>query len=304
MQFFFRYLSTGMSFRSLAFSFRMSHSTIRLIVYEVCQAIWEEFTTQHMPFPTTAMHEKVAEDFFKKWNFPQCIGCIDGKHIRLRCPPNSGSFYWNYKHYFSIVLQAVADAQCRFLYIDVGSFGKQSDGGIFAACSLKERLENKTFSVPEERRIPNTTINVPYVLLGDEAYPLRTYLMRPYSGRNLSYQQEIYNYRLSRARRIVECAFGILCSKWRILKKEIECHPDKAEIIVKCVCLLHNIIIDKDKCTENHFKMNSEVATNISQRQNYAGIDRRNNRSTAAAYAVRDTFKNYFNSPIGSVPFQ
>lgn len=77
-----------------------------------------------MPFPTTVMHEKVGEDFFKKWNFPQCIGCIDGKHIRLRCPPNSGSFYWNYKHYFSIVLQAVADTQCRFLYIDVGSYGK------------------------------------------------------------------------------------------------------------------------------------------------------------------------------------
>lgn len=280
----------------------MSHSTIRNIVYEVCQAIWEEFNTEHMPFPTSEMHKIVAEDFFKKWNFPQCIGCIDGKHIRLRCPPNSGSMYWNYKCYYSIVLQAVADAHCRFLYIDIGSYGKQSDGGIFAGSSLKERLEDKTFCIPEDQPIPNTDITVPYVLLGDEAYPLKVYLMRPYSGRNLSEHEEIYNYRLSRARRIVECAFGILCSKWRILKKEIECHPDKADIIVKCACILHNIIIDKERCLENNFKRNSKVI-NVLQKK-YNRVTRNNNRSTVAAYAVRDKFKNYFSSPTGSVPFQ
>lgn len=126
--------------------------------------------------------------------------------------------------------------------------------------------------------------------------------MRPYSGRNLSEHEEIYNYRLSRARRIVECAFGILCSKWRILKKEIECHPDKADIIVKCACILHNIIIDKERCLENNFKRNSKVI-NVLQKK-YNRVTRNNNRSTVAAYAVRDKFKNYFSSLTGSVPFQ
>lgn len=296
----YRYLSTGMSFRALAFSFKMSHTTVRSIVYEVCDAIWEEFHAQHMPYPTSAMHETVAKDFFTKWNFPNCIGCIDGKHIRLRAPPNSGSMYWNYKHYHSIVLQAVADAHCKFLYIEVGSYGKQSDGGIFAGSSLKQCLENRQFCVPDERPIPNTDINTPYVLLGDEAYPLRTYLMRPYSGRGLTEQQEIYNYRLSRARRVVECAFGILSSKWRILRKEIECHPTKADKIVKCVCLLHNIVIDKESGFANSLQMNCEKL----RPQHMDGIKRQNNRSTVEAYRVRDNFKDYFNSRIGSVPFQ
>uniref|UniRef100_A0A6P7G3T0 Uncharacterized protein LOC114333878 n=1 Tax=Diabrotica virgifera virgifera TaxID=50390 RepID=A0A6P7G3T0_DIAVI len=159
-----RFLSTGLSFRSLAFSFRMAHSTVRNIIYEVCEAeaIWDEFHKQHMPLPTTKTHEVVAEDFFVKWNFPNCIGCIDGKHIRLRCPPMSGSLYWNYKQYYSIVLQGVADAHCRFLYIDVGSYGKQSDGGIFAASTLKQCLDNKIFYIPKEKAIPRTNINAPY----------------------------------------------------------------------------------------------------------------------------------------------
>ncbi|CAH1993856.1 unnamed protein product [Acanthoscelides obtectus] len=235
-----------MPFRSLAFSFRMAHTTIRKIVYEVCQAIWEEMNQEHMPYPTVERHLSIANDFFLKWNFPNCIGCIDGEHIRIRCPPNSGSMFWNYKHFYSIVLQAVSDANGRFLYIDVGSYGKQSDGGIFSASSLMYHLENASFNVPHKRKIPGTDVLAPLVLLGDEAYPLKVYLMRPYSGRGLDEQREVYNYRLSRARRIVECAFGILCAKWRILKKEIEYHPDKAEIIVKTTCLLHNIIIARE----------------------------------------------------------
>lgn len=286
-----------MSFRALSFSFRMSHATVRNIVYEVCNAIWEEFNAQHMPFPTSESHITVADNFFKKWNFPNCMGCIDGKHIRLRAPANSGSMYWNYKQYHSIVLQAVADAHCRFLYIEVGSYGKQSDGGIFAGSTLKYCLENKQFCVPDERAIPNTDIKTPYVLLGDEAYPLKPYLMRPYSGRGLTEQQDIYNYRLSRARRVVECAFGILTSKWRILRKEIECHSEKADIIVKCVCLLHNIIIDKEGSNANNLHLNSEVIP-------FQSKNKANNRSTVAAYIVRDNLKDYFNSPIGSVPFQ
>lgn len=197
----------------------MSHTTIRKVIYEVCQAIWDEFHQEHMPFPTTEMHLSIANDFFQKWNFPNCIGCVDGKHIRIRAPPDSGSMFWNYKHFHSIVLQAVSDARCRFLYIEVGSYGKQSDGGIFATSSLMHHLENKSFHVPTKKKIPGTDIIAPFVLLGDEACPLKVYLMRPYSGRNLDQQQEVYNYRLSRARRIVECSFGILTAKWRILKK-------------------------------------------------------------------------------------
>lgn len=68
--------------------------------------------------------------------------------------------------------------------------------------------------------------------------------MRPYPQRNLGQEEEKFNMRLSRTRQVVECAFGIMASKWRLLLKAIEVTPDRADVIIKCICLLHNIIID------------------------------------------------------------
>ncbi|KAJ8937744.1 hypothetical protein NQ318_009154 [Aromia moschata] len=79
------FLSTGLAFRSLAYSFRMSHSTIRKVVYETCSAIWKKLHSQHLPRPTKESLLRSAMTFYDKWNFPNCAGCIDGKHIRIIC---------------------------------------------------------------------------------------------------------------------------------------------------------------------------------------------------------------------------
>nr|XP_022909001.1 protein ALP1-like isoform X2 [Onthophagus taurus] len=221
-----RFLSTGLGFRSLAYSFRMSHSTIRKVIYETCTAIWNKLNLQHLPQPTKESLLRSSTSFFDKWNFPNCIGCIDGKHIRIKCPSKTGTMFYNYKQYFSIVLQAVADANYKFVCIDVGGYGKQSDGGTFASSTLSQQLEHGSL-LPENRKLPNSDVVLPHVLLGDDAYPLKKYLMKPYSKRNLSREEEIFNYRLSRCRRTVECSFGIMTAKWRLLNKPIECHPDK-----------------------------------------------------------------------------
>lgn len=84
-----------------------------------------------MPVPEAADWRRHAEIFYDKWNFPNAIGAIDGKHIRIQCPPNSGSMYYNYKHFFSVVLLAIVDANYKYIAIDVGSYGRESDGGMF-----------------------------------------------------------------------------------------------------------------------------------------------------------------------------
>ena len=85
----------------------------------------------------------VANEFFTQWQFPNCIGALDGKHIRIVPPPNSGSLYFNYKQYNSVVLMALVDACYKVLYVDIGSYGRISDGGVFNSCSLSAALESK-----------------------------------------------------------------------------------------------------------------------------------------------------------------
>ena len=78
---------------------------------------------------------------------------MDGKHILIRPPPNTGSYYYNYKHTFSIVLLAVVDANYKFLYVDVGCNGRVSDG-VFKNSNLSAALEHNTCAIPSHEPLP------------------------------------------------------------------------------------------------------------------------------------------------------
>ncbi|XP_018363696.1 PREDICTED: uncharacterized protein LOC108761585 [Trachymyrmex cornetzi] len=122
----------------------------------------------------------------------------------------------------SINLLAVSDAKNRFTIVDIGAEGRQSDGGVFENSELPHLLETNALHISLPTRLNNTDLEFPYVLLGDEAFPLSTYMMRPYprSGQ-LNISRKIFNYRLSQARRTVECAFGILVARWRLYRQPI-----------------------------------------------------------------------------------
>jgi len=150
----------GASYAALADSFRLGISTIHYIIKEVCEAIWKTMAPLHMPAPTTEMLLVTSNEFYLKWNFPNCVGSIDGKHIQLKCPSNSGSMYYNYRHYYSIVLQGLADARYRFIAIDVGAYGKQSDSGIFHYSSLYQLLSSNNFNMPNARKLPLSDVEL------------------------------------------------------------------------------------------------------------------------------------------------
>ncbi|CAH4034421.1 unnamed protein product [Pieris brassicae] len=166
--------------------------------------------------------------------------------MRVIKPMHTGSMYFNYKHYFSIVLLAICDANYNFLYIDVGAYGKSSDSGVFKDTAFYTKLQNKTLNIPNAKPLTENGDNIPYVILGDEAFGLHENLMRPYGGHNLSSNKKIFNYRLSRARRYIECTFGILSNKWRLFHRPMNVNIHLAMKIVRSCCILHNFVRSRD----------------------------------------------------------
>ncbi len=238
-----RFLATGENFRSLAFQFRIAHNTISGIVPEVCEAIIAEYGPEVMPELTTADDwQDIADGFNTLWNFPNCIGAIDGKHVPIVCPKRGGSHYYNYKQFHSIVLLAIVDAHYVFRSVSVGSNGACSDMQIFSETAMKQKIDNDDFEWPPPACLPNDDNPLPHYFIGDDAFALEQWLMKPYSQCNLSKEEKIFNYRLSRACRVVENAFGILCKRFRCLLKTLEVGPKQAARITLTCCILHNLM--------------------------------------------------------------
>lgn len=112
--------------------------------------------------------------------FPKLHRGLGWKHVQITALANSGPNYFNYKRTFSIVLLALVDADYRFISVDIGPFGKNSDGGIFANSQLGKALSNGTLDVPGSKQLPRSCVSTPHVIIVDSAFPLKTYMMRPY----------------------------------------------------------------------------------------------------------------------------
>lgn len=240
-------MASGCTFTDLHYSFRIGITTVGKIVKEVCHSIWLIMRKECIPELSKEKWESIASDFKKHANFPHCLGPVDGKHIRINCPAKSGSMYYNYKEYYSVVLMAIADSNYRFMYVNVGSFGKECDSSIFKQSSLWKLIESNTLQLPDEKCLPGMeNPKIPYYFVGDEAFALHEHLLRPYGGTHLTLEKKIFNYRLSRARRYIECAFGILSNIWRIFHRPINVDPIFAVDIIKACIVLHKFVRDRD----------------------------------------------------------
>jgi hypothetical protein len=119
---------------------------------------------------------------------------------------------------------------------------------IFKQFHLYKRLDRNELNITNGGPVPQDESgeHMPFVIVDDEAFALSEHVLRPYPHRNLSTAKRIFNYRLTRARRMVECAFGILCNKCRVYHRAIDLHPDFADIVVKACCVLHNYVRARD----------------------------------------------------------
>lgn len=295
-------MATGDSLRTIAFSYRLGHSTVQGIIGEVCTAIISKFLQECIPTPTEGKWKAIANEFWNLWNFPNCLGALDGKHIEIVAPPNSGSNFFNYKRTFSVVLLALVDAHYKFIAVDIGSYGKNSDGGIFASSKLGKALNNGTLNIPEDRDLPGTNTMAPYVIIGDSAFPLKRNIMRPYPEpqSNINVEKRIFNYRLCRARRIVENSFGILAQKFRIYFRKLNSKPGNVEKIILTTCILHNLLRDcaSPNCSSIEISDREEQQSQLIPLPNQGGYGGQD------AFQTREIFKQFFNSDAGKVPWQ
>ena len=313
--FYCRFLARGDDYVTIAFSFRLGHSTVCEIVKETCDIIYKGLVDKYMPIPKSEQDWiEIANEYNLKWNFPYCVGAIDGKHVVIQAPPSSGSQYFNYKGSHSIVLLAVVNANYEFVLIDVGGFGRNSDGGILANSNFGKALENDELHMPKSCKLARNFGETPCVIVGDEAFPLKPYLMRPYPGRSLPDNKKIFNYRLSRARRVSENAFGVLAARWRFLRRLIHAKPETVVSYVKSACVLHNFLIKKTKhsyCPPDYVdhEMNG-IITNGNWRTETDNVEGMqpirmagSNNSSKKSIQIREKLCEYFNS-VGTVPWQ
>lgn len=253
--------------------------------------------------PTTEDEWKaVANSFAEKWGFPHCLGAIDGKHIVIRKPAGSGSYYYNYKKSFSIVLMALVNADCEFLMVDVGANGRVSDGGVFMNSKFGHKLKEQKLRIPMAEPLPVSSEILPYVIVADDAFPLMVNLMKPYPQRNLTKEQEIYNYWLSRSRRVVENAFGILASRFRVFLSAVNLCPSKVSKITLTCCYLHNYLKKRnvEAYLQGPFELEDKNTRHSSENLGLENgqliplecID--GNDAPICAKTVRDKFKCYF----------
>ena len=129
----------------------------------------------------------------------------------------------------------------RFRWVDIGTEGSCSDAQIFNLGELREKIEDGSIAFHEAEPIDPGGTDLPYFLLGDDAFALKTWLMKPYPLKGKGKPYQIANYRIFRCRRVLENAFGIPASRFRVLRSTILVCPERVRVIVLACVMLHNM---------------------------------------------------------------
>ncbi|KAK3107927.1 hypothetical protein FSP39_025458, partial [Pinctada imbricata] len=240
------YLSTQETVRSISDRFNVQESTFILHNQRLLD-VFSSLCKNFIVWPSDAEKQQVLRGFEAIQEFPGVTGAVDGTHIAITPPGPNEADYVNRKSYHSIILQAVCKHDRSFTDINCGWPGRLNEARVFRnsnACKFQSQLCGQNH------------------LIGDGAYPLSRFLMKPYrESPNLTQAEKLFNKKLCSTRSVIEHAFGILKTRFRRLQ---HINMNKKEHIVKTIvtcCVLHNIcIINHDDLDEN---FEAEVDDNI-----------------------------------------
>ena len=259
-------LARGDYYYTIAEMTGLGVSSVCTICSEVTRAIvenmWEDCVNKHLPKTPEEFKTKIV-DMEELWQFPYCWSAVDGCHIPIKCPPGgleSCKEYHNFKNFYSIVMMALVDSKCRFIWGTCGFPGNSHDAIIFQSTQLWSDIKEGNF-IPEIAANLNGVL-VPPLVVGDSAFPFQPWLMKPYGNAVLTPEQRYFNYRLSRARMVTEECYGQLKGRWRILLRKCEGSKEEVRVATLACMVLHNACIDRGDTISKKLNLTVDPVTN------------------------------------------
>ena len=214
------------------------------VSHAIVETLWKEAVLNK--FPSTLEHFKdCVLDMEEEWQFPLAFSALDGCHIPTKMPrggANSAKEYHNFKNFYSIVLMGMVDAKMRFIWASVSCPGSNHDSIIIRSTSFYAKLMECNILPIFTKLIEG--VKVPFMILADSAFPHLPWIQKPYTNAVLSEKERYFNYRLGRARMVVESAYGMLKSRWRVLHRKCDSNNETMKIKTLACIVLHNICND------------------------------------------------------------
>lgn len=287
-------MAHGDSVAALSKKYLRSESTIRTVLITTCKVIRAILEQRYLTEPSTNQYETIATRFMEKTGIPNVIGAFGAKHIRIIEPPHEKyaltvfDSFCNKRNYYSLILFAACDADCRFTLVSIGGYGSDTDDQALGRSSFGELIYQGGLGIPEPKPLPGTDQILPHFFLGNSALELHEHIMRPYNGCDLSEDQIKTNKKLLEARSVIDRSFGILTTEWRVLQTCIEFEPkDVQQIAVSCV-ILHNHL--RRRFPNRHDNVEFATShTDPSQRQeNRSKVKDRMNRDRLSEFLLRN----------------
>lgn len=264
----------------------MSKSVLCCIIPDTCAALWEVLQPEVLPKPNTSVWKNSFATF--KTIFPHCVGALAGKYVAVNPSSHKESAS-------NLVLQAVFDARGSFLAVDIGSFSNQSDESYFLNSEFSEMILDQEELPPPQRLTNGMEIQLPYVFLANEVFPLSPQLMRAFPGSNLTLEKRTFNSRLTEATQVADDTFDVMLTHFRILRRPITLTSENAVKVVKAVIILHNFFLRHrgkqyyDAKTDGHI-LNPGA---------FSSLPRQGRKHSLEAGFVRDAFTEYISNHFG-----
>lgn len=233
-------LATGSQYRSIGHLFGVSLTSVCRCVQDFCAAAETLLVPEQIRFPNHAKFAEMSSYYENRWGLPRCVGVIHASHIPIIAPQDNHCDYVNSKGWRSIILQGVVDGKGLFWNVFAGMSGSLHDAKILRLSPLWELATRGNHFPAHTSNIGGVCVG--YYILGDSAYPLQNWLLKPFedTGR-LTAEQQTFNRKFSEGHAVAENAFVRLKGRWRCLLKRNDCDLPLVKSMVVTCCALHNL---------------------------------------------------------------